>query len=296
MLFVRFLKRNMLLYFRDKASVFFSFLSTIIVLALMITFLGEGNITTTLDALGVGVSGEKLHATCLVIIWTIAGIIVVNAVSIAMTLVGTMVRDEESHKMSAYFVAPVKRSVYVTGYVVAAVLISFLMCVLTFIIGEIYIYSIGGELVTAMEALQVLLIILAIIFSSAAFVFLCATFVHSSSAFNGLTTVMGTLIGFLAAIYVPFGGMPQMLKNVIKFIPAFQGSSAIREVLMTKGIQWFDCADEIKNGYSEYMGLVIKFGDTNVSVMGKVLYMFVAGLILLGIATGVLAHKKQAER
>ena len=61
MLFVRFLKRNMLLYFRDKASVFFSFLSTIIVLALMITFLGEGNITTTLDALGVGVSGEKLH-------------------------------------------------------------------------------------------------------------------------------------------------------------------------------------------------------------------------------------------
>ena len=168
MLFVRFLKRNMLLYFRDKASVFFSFLSTIIVLALMITFLGEGNITTTLDALGVGVSGEKLHATCLVIIWTIAGIIVVNAVSIAMTLVGTMVRDEESHKMSAYFVAPVKRSVYVTGYVVAAVLISFLMCVLTFIIGEIYIYSIGGELVTAMEALQVLLIILAIIFSSAA--------------------------------------------------------------------------------------------------------------------------------
>ena len=53
MLFVRFLKRNMLLYFRDKASVFFSFLSTIIVLALMITFLGEGNITTTLDALGV---------------------------------------------------------------------------------------------------------------------------------------------------------------------------------------------------------------------------------------------------
>ena len=87
-----------------------------------------------------------------------------------------------------------------------------------------------------------------------------------------------------------------MLKNVIKFIPAFQGSSAIREVLMTKGIQWFDCADEIKNGYSEYMGLVIKFGDTNVSVMGKVLYMFVAGLILLGIATVVLAHKKQAER
>lgn len=296
MLFARFLKRNMLLYFRDRTSVFFSFLSTIIVLALMIAFLGEGNITTTLEALGVGVRGENTHATCLVIIWTIAGIIVVNAVSVSMTLVGTMVRDEESHKMSAFFVAPVKRSVYVTGYVVAAVLVSFLMCILTFVIGEIYIYSIGGALVTVPEACEIVLIILAIIFSSAAFVFLCATFVHTSSAFNGLTTVMGTLIGFLAAIYVPYGGMPEMLRSVIKFLPAFQGSSAIREVLMRRGIQWFGCAEEIKNGYSDYMGLVIRFGDTTVSSMGKVLYMFVVGLVLLGLATIVLAHKKQAER
>lgn len=296
MLFARFLKRNILLYFRDRTSVFFSFLSTIIVLALMIAFLGEGNITTTLEALGVGIRGEHTHATCLVIIWTIAGIIVVNAVSVSMTLVGTMVRDEESHKMSAFFVAPVKRSVYVTGYVVTAVLIAFLMCILTFVIGEIYIYSIGGELVTVSEACEIVLIILAIIFSSAAFVFLCATFVHTSSAFNGLTTVMGTLIGFLAAIYVPYGGMPEVLRSIIKFLPAFQGSSAIREVLMRRGIQWFGCAEEIKSGYSDYMGLVIQFGDTTVSSMGKVLYMFVVGLVLLGVATIVLAHKKQAER
>ncbi|MBQ7432211.1 MAG: ABC transporter permease [Lachnospiraceae bacterium] len=296
MLFYRFLKRNMLLYFRDKTSVFFSFLSTLIVLALMIGFLGENNVTSTLNALGTGQSGAHTYASCLVIIWTIAGIIVVNAVSISMSLVGTMVRDEEEGKMAAFFVAPVKRWVYVTGYVLAAVLVAFLMCVLTFVIGEVYIALIGGHVVTPGEAGWSLLILLAIIFSSAAFVFLCAAFVHTNSAFVGLTTVVGSLIGFLAAIYIPYGGMPKFLRYVIRFLPVFQGASALREVLMERTIAWFDCAPEIKSGYADYMGLVIQFGDHTLSSMEKVLYMLAAGLGLLVVATMVLSHKKQTDR
>lgn len=33
-----------------------------------------------------------------------------------------MVRDEESGKISAFFVAPVKRGYYVAGYVIAAII------------------------------------------------------------------------------------------------------------------------------------------------------------------------------
>lgn len=296
MLFVQFLKRNILLYFRDRASVFFSFLSTIIVLAIMIAFLGQANVSTTLGVLGVDQTGEHLRASCLIIRWTVAGIIVVNAVSVSMTLVGLMVRDEETDTMSAFLVAPVKRAVYVTGYVVAAVLVALLMCILTFVLGELYIYCIGGDIVTAKEACEVILIIFSIIFSSAAFVFLCAAFVHTSSAYGGLTTVIGSLMGFLAAIYVPYGGMPDMLQDIIRFVPAFQGSSAIREVMMRREIQWFGCDDAVKNGYSEYMGLVVRYGDHTVSSMGKVLYLFAAGFVLLGIAIFALNRKKQAER
>ena len=39
MILISFIKRNILLYFRDRISVFFSLLSTLIVLTLMIAFL-----------------------------------------------------------------------------------------------------------------------------------------------------------------------------------------------------------------------------------------------------------------
>ena len=82
MILISFIKRNILLYFRDRISVFFSLLSTLIVLTLMIAFLGQGNIDSTIQVLGTGLKYEAVHASSLIIIWTIAGILVVNAVSI----------------------------------------------------------------------------------------------------------------------------------------------------------------------------------------------------------------------
>ena len=282
MILISFIKRNILLYFRDRISVFFSLLSTLIVLTLMIAFLGQGNIDSTIQVLGTGLKYEAVHASSLIIIWTIAGILVVNAVSISMTLVGTMVRDEESGKISAFFVAPVKRGYYVAGYVIAAIIVSFIMCLLTLIIGIIY--------------LGIVFALLAIIFSSASFVFLCASFIHTNSAFNGLTTLLGTLIGFFAAIYVPYGNMPQTLKYIIRFLPAFQGASAIREIWMNQELQWFHCPSEIKTGYADYMGLTISFRNATLSPHMKILYMFISGLIFLGLATAILSRKRQQER
>ena len=44
-------KRNLLIYFRDKGTVFFSVLSALIVLAIMVMFLGESSSSVLLEAL-----------------------------------------------------------------------------------------------------------------------------------------------------------------------------------------------------------------------------------------------------
>ena len=121
-------------------------------------------------------------------------------------------------------------------------------------------------------------------------------FYSYNSAFNGLTTLLGTLIGFFAAIYVPYGNMPQTLKYIILFLPAFQGASAIREIWMNQELQWFHCPSEIKTGYADYMGLTISFGNATLSPHMKILYMFISGLIFLGLATAILSRKRQQER
>lgn len=234
MILFSFIKRNILLYFRDRISVFFSLLSTLIVLILMIAFLGQENIDSTLQVLGTGLEHEAAHASSLIIIWTIAGILVVNAVSISMTLVGTMVRNEESGKISAFFVAPVKRGYYVAGYVIAAIIVSFIMCLLTLIIGAVYLGIANGSFIPAHDTLEILFALLAIIFSSASFVFLCASFIHTNSAFNGLTTLFGTLIGFLLQFMFHTATCPRLLNISSAFfqpfraLPLFVKSGCIR--------------------------------------------------------------------
>ena len=61
-------KRNLLIYFRNKSAVFFSILSALILLAIMVVFLGESSSEGLLDALnkyGTGTAEENAKK-CLV--------------------------------------------------------------------------------------------------------------------------------------------------------------------------------------------------------------------------------------
>ena len=56
------------------------------------------------------------------------------------------------------------------------------------------------------------------------------------------------------------------------------------------------CFDVVKTGYADYMGLTISFGNATLSLHMKILYMFISGLIFLGLATAIFSRKRQQER
>lgn len=298
MIIFRFIKRNILMYIRDRSTVFFSMLSSIIVLALMVSFLGYANVESTLDAIGNNSGIAKDTVKNLIVIWTISGILVVNSVSITMTMVGFMVKDDQDNKLCAFFVAPVNRIVYIIGYVIAANIVAFLMCVATLVIAEIYIVLSGGEVITMLCFFKVLGLILLNVFSASAFVFLCATCIHSISAFNGLSTIVGTLVGFLAAIYIPYGSMPAFLQKVIKFVPLYHGASALREVYTERLVNklFTGGSAEIKSGYCEFMGMTIIIGGYEINLFEKCLFLFLTGVLFIALSSLVLRKKTLSER
>ena len=77
--------RNLRLYFRDKGSIFFSLLSMIIVIGLMVFFLGDMNIDSITELLGEfpgrDAAADADNARRLVLAWTCAGILSINAVT-----------------------------------------------------------------------------------------------------------------------------------------------------------------------------------------------------------------------
>ena len=80
------LMRNLRVYFRDKASVFFSLLSVLIIILLYALFLGDA---WSSGSIFQGRQGVK-H---MIVSWSMAGLLAVGSVTSTMGAYGVMVED-----------------------------------------------------------------------------------------------------------------------------------------------------------------------------------------------------------
>lgn len=296
MVIFQLIKRNIRLYVRDRSALFFSFLSTIIVLVLMIAFLGEGNVNYVVEVFGENTKEAGDHARRMINLWTISGIMVVNAFGVGMTLVGTMITDEENHRLASFFVAPVKRWIYVLGYVLSANIVSAFMCLVTLLAGEIYVVAAGGTLYDAVAFGKLFLAIFVNVFAACSISFLLAVCVHSQSAWAGLSTIIGTVIGFLSAIYLPYGSLPDFLQKILNWLPPFVGASAFREIMVEKELEWFQVPAPYQEGFCEYMGITVARGGHIVPFWGKLLYVLAVGVLFVVISVAALQKRHTRDR
>lgn len=303
MTLIRLVKRNILVYSRDRANIFFSLLSTLIIIGLMVVFLGNMNANNVVDLLKEygGTRNEALdrtNAEQLVIMWTLAGIVVVNSVTITLAMVGIMVEDEDQKRLSSFYVSPLNRGLFVLGYIIAAIIMGIIMCTLTVVIAEGYVLFTGGSILSVSQVGKVFLLIILIVFSSACMVFLLANFVHSTSSFSGLSTVVGTLVGFLSAIYLPMGMLPNKVQTVLKCFPLLHGCSLMRNEFTKEALSetFKNCPAELIDGYREYMGMTINWKNTVINDNIKVAVLLISGIIFIIIAAIMQKNRKSVNR
>lgn len=230
-------KRNSLVYLRDRRAVFFSILSMLIVLGLMVIFLGgmnSRNLVEILEQYGGtrDAAQDEDNARALIQMWTLAGILVVNSVTVTLTVIGIMVQDEEQNRLASFYVTPIKRGKLVLGYVLAAWLTGAVMSILTLAVGEIYMVSQGWGLLPVSVLAAMCGMILLNTFMYASLGYLLALFIHSYSAWGGMLTIVGTLVGFAGGIYLPMSAFSERLQTVLKCLPVLQGISMMRRVCL----------------------------------------------------------------
>ncbi len=300
MSFLRLVKRNILVYSREKANVFFSLLSMLIIILLMSLFLGNMNVDQILSLLKEHGGTRDLvrdtqNAKNLIIQWSVAGIIVVNSVTITLAMVGNMVDDQDSNKMSSFFVSPLNRSFFVMAYIAAAFVVGVIMCTFTFIISQVVTVLMGGALLSLGQIIKVLLLIIVNVFTFASLGLFMAIFIQRRSAFSGLSVIVGTLVGFLATIYVPIGSLPAKVQTVLKCIPLLHGSSLIRDVFSESALEstFSNCPQQLIDEYSRFMGITINWNDQPISNIIKVLFLLACGIIFI-ITSAIILKKRNA--
>lgn len=280
--------RNLKLFFRDRTSVFFSLLSVFIIIGLYALFLGNIMAENLKE-----MAGEGSHF--LVDTWIMAGILSVTTMTTVMGAYGTMV-DDLSRKISRDFTSsPVKRSQLAASYIISSFAIGIIMTAAALGLSEIYIVAHGGSLISTLPLLKVLGIILLSVFSNSSLLFFLVSFIKSSNTFATASTIIGTIIGFIAGIYIPMGSLPSAVQTFVKIFPVSHTGALLRQAMMEQAVaQSFSSAPkEAVAGLEKMMGIVFYSGNDRIPPYISFLIIAGTGILFYILAVIRISAKKK---
>lgn len=283
---INFTKRNLLVFFKDKASVFFSLLSVFIIIGMYALFLGDVWTSSMTD-----IPGARNLMDC----WIVAGLIAVTSVTTTMGAFGTMVEDKSKKIIKDIHSSPLPRISIAGGYILSAFVIGVIMCVVALALCQLYLLSGGGVLFSGMQLLKIFALILLSTFSNTALVLFVVSFFESNNAYSIASTIIGTIIGFLTGIYIPIGQLPEGVQTVIKVFPPSHSALLLRQVITEDAIKtgFAGAPTEMVDGFKELMGVTFKIGETTVTPLISIIVLVLSGFLFLGLSLLSLSRKKR---
>lgn len=282
-----FINRNLKVFFRDRAAVFFSLLAVFIVIGLYALFLGD---------IWVGGLGDLAKPRQLMNSWLISGLLAVTSVTTTLGAFGILVDDRVKKIDKDFYAAPVKRSALTAGYLLSVFFIGVIMSLVTLVLSELYFVLNGGALLGIADTAKVLGLILLSCLSNTALMCFIVSFFKSQNAFATASTIIGTLIGFLAGVYLPIGELPQAVRTVVKLFPPSHAAVLFRQVIMAGPLDtsFAGIPAQYLDAFNQEMGVTFQFGDFAVTPWMSVAFLLAVAAIFYGLSLMNMARRNRA--
>ena len=278
-------KRNLKIYFQDKAAVFFSMLSVIIIFALYIFFIGD-SISSGLKFLP--------HPNRLMRAWMLAGMLASASITTSLGAYGVMISDRENKTIKDFYSSPVSRRQIAGGYIITGFIISIIMSIFTLIFGEIYMGMIGGAVLDVDILLKLFGVIVLSAFASSAIASFIISFLKTNSAYSAASMIVGTLIGFLVGAYIPIGNLPENVQWLVKYFPCAHSAVLYRQLLMESSIKenFANQPTAVLKETKEILGVVFVYNGHTASAWMSVAALLITGVVFYLLAVLVLIRKE----
>lgn len=278
-------KRNLKIYFQDKAAVFFSMLSVIIIFALYIFFIGD-SISSGLKFLP--------HPNRLMRAWMLAGMLASASITTSLGAYGVMISNRENKTIKDFYSSPVSRRQIAGGYIITGFIISIIMSIFTLIFGEIYMGMIGGAVLDMNILLKLFGVIVLSAFASSAIASFIISFLKTNSAYSAASMIVGTLIGFLVGAYIPIGNLPENVQWLVKYFPCAHSAVLYRQLLMEGSIKenFANQPTAVLKETKEILGVVFVYNGHTASAWMSVVALLITGVVFYLLAVLVLIRKE----
>ena len=221
-------RRNLLVFVRDPLSILFSLLGPLILFLLYKLFLGELQVASII---GDAPDADLRQVHGFVDAWMFGGIVALSTMTTPLSALSVFMDDAGSNRFRDFLVSPIKRSQLVFGYLLAAFTVGLVMSVLVLAFGLLYLGFVSGVVPEVPEVASALG---SVLLSTAAFTAMWAlvvSFLRTNGAFSAVSTIVGTVVGFVAGAYIPLGLIPEAVRSTLSAFPFAQSTMLLRQSL-----------------------------------------------------------------
>lgn len=293
------IKRNTRLFLRDKAAVFFSFLSTLILVALYLLFIAN-MYTDSMDFLGTEVSGFSLDTAAkdfIVYLQMIAGVLVLNSISLATGVFSTIAKDFENRRIDSFLLTPIKPYKLILSYFITGLIVSLILNIITWLISIVVIGLATGFWISASTFAISLVVLLVSSLISCSLMILVTALVKSSVAIGVINGFLGTFIGFLCGIYMPYSNLGEGTKRIGSLLPFSHITIWLKRVVLGDAFSQVGISEEHADIlYREFFSAEsIGFLSFDISLWVMVIISGILGLACLIVAYQLLGNRLKSK-
>ena len=262
-------KRNLLLFFKDKQSILFSLLTSMIVLALYLLFLKDTFVNAMDSAInqfpGLSSLIDKNDKDMFANLILLTGILGSAMITVPYNCLITLVKDRENKVDYDILATPLKRGQIILSYFVSAAFSSVILTSIILAVGLVIICMHGDIYLGAIDILKAFGVVALGSISATSIFMIVVLFLKSVSASGAFFGLLSAVSGFIIGAYIPISQFSEAIQTVCNIFPASQITIVLRNVLI--------------NGLLEHMNTTLDGVDQGMFVTSiKELFSFKARL------------------
>ncbi len=262
-------KRNLLLFFKDKQSIIFSLLTSMIVLTLYLLFLKDTFVNAMDSAINqfpdlsslIDKNDKDMFANLILL----TGILGSAMITVPYNCLITLVKDRENKVDYDILVTPLKRGQIILSYFVSAALSSVILTGIILAVGLATICMHGDIYLGTIDILKAFGVVALGSISATSIFMIIVLFLKSVSASGAFFGLLSAVSGFIIGAYIPISQFSEAIQTICNIFPASQITIVLRNVLI--------------NGLLEHMNTTLDGVDQGMFVTSiKELFSFKARL------------------
>ena len=234
-----FIKRNVLLFFKDWQSILFSLLTSIIVLVLYLLFLKGTFVSAIQRAMeqypGLASMVPQKDIAMFANLFLLSGILGSAMISVPFSCITVVVKDRANKVDYDILATPMKREQIILAYFISAVLTSILLNSIILAVGLIGIRMQGNMYLNISQVVKAFSVVALGSISASAIFMIIVLFFKTFSACEAFFGILSAASGFVIGAYIPISQFSNGVQTVCNLFPASQITIMLRNILL-KGL------------------------------------------------------------